>query len=40
MKFYRAVLDFWEEVTTAFATVTLVNSKYTQGIYKSSFPLI
>ena len=34
MKLYRVVLDFWEEVTTAFATVTLVNSKYTQGIYK------
>jgi hypothetical protein len=40
MRIYRLVLDFLEELTTAFATVTLVNSKYTQGVYKESFPLI
>lgn len=40
MRAYRFILDFLEEFTTAFATVTLVNSKYTQGIYKQNFPLI
>ena len=40
MRLYRFILDFLEEVTTAFATVTLVNSKFTQGVYKQSFPLI
>ena len=40
MRLYRSVLDFFEEVTTAFATVTLVNSKFTQQVYKESFPLI
>lgn len=40
MRAYRYILDFLEEFTTAFATVTLVNSKYTQGIFKQNFPLI
>lgn len=40
MKAYRCVLDFVEEVTTSFASVTLVNSKYTQDVYKQHFPLI
>lgn len=40
MRLYRLVLDFIEEVTTSFATVTLVNSKYTQDVFREHFPLI
>ena len=40
MKAYRCILDFVEEVTTSFASVTFVNSKYTQDVYKKHFPLI
>ena len=40
MKAYRAVLDFFEEVTTALASITLVNSEYTLRVYQESFKLI
>lgn len=40
MRFYRFWLDLIEEITTSLATVTVVNSKYTQGVYKDSFKLI
>lgn len=40
MRFYRFWLDLIEEITTSLATVTVVNSKYTQGVYKESFKLI
>jgi alpha-1,3/alpha-1,6-mannosyltransferase len=40
MKAYRTVLDFFEEVTTALASITLVNSEYTLRVYQESFKLI
>jgi len=39
-RLYRFFLDFLEEFTTYCATVILVNSKYTQVVFKQSFPLI
>jgi alpha-1,3/alpha-1,6-mannosyltransferase len=40
MKAYRCVLDSMEEVTTGMAHTTLVNSKFTQGVYQRNFPLV
>mmetsp|Transcript_82621 Transcript_82621/g.96616 ORF Transcript_82621/g.96616 Transcript_82621/m.96616 type:complete len:420 (+) Transcript_82621:26-1285(+) len=39
-KFYRFFLDFFEEVTTGFAHLILVNSHFTQGIFYKSFKLL
>jgi alpha-1,3/alpha-1,6-mannosyltransferase len=40
MRVYRFFLDNLEEITTAMAYTTLVNSKFTQEIYLESFPII
>ena len=39
-KLYRAPIDYLEEVTTRSSDVILVNSKYTQDIFKQSFSRI
>lgn len=39
-KIYRFFLDFFEEVTTGFANLILVNSHFTQGIFYKSFKLL
>ena len=40
MRIYRYVLDFLEEITTGMAALILVNSLYTQGVFKQAFPRI
>ncbi|KAJ3277068.1 Alpha-1,3-mannosyltransferase-like protein [Terramyces sp. JEL0728] len=37
---YRIPVDFFEEVTTKMADVVVVNSKFTAGVFNSSFKLI
>jgi len=40
MRLYRYVLDFLEEITTGMAALILVNSLFTQGVFKQAFPRI
>lgn len=37
---YRFVLDLFEEITTGFANVILVNSKFTMGVFAWSFTIL
>jgi len=39
-KIYRFPLDLSEELTTGCAKTILVNSLFTQGIFKASFPIL
>ena len=39
-KIYRFFIDFIEELTMLFAHMIVVNSKYTQGIFKDNFKVI
>lgn len=40
MRLYRYVLDFLEEISTGMAALILVNSLFTQGVFKQAFPRI
>lgn len=39
-RLYRAPLDFIENITTGLAHVVVVNSVFTRGVYKRTFPLL